>query len=54
MAWKEVQAGIESGHLVKVVVGQWVENEIKVGPGSLLEVLFGATAEYLGEVLVGP
>lgn len=53
MAWVEVQAGIESGHLVKVVVGEWVECEIRVGPCSLLEVVFGAMAESLGGVLVG-
>lgn len=51
MAWVEVQTGTESGHLVKVE--KWVENELQVGPGSLLEVVFGAVAESLAEVLVG-
>ena len=46
VAWVEVQAGTESGHLVE----EWVENEIQVQPGSLLEAVFGAS---LADVLVG-
>lgn len=44
MAWVEVQVGIESGHLVKVVVGECVDYEIQVEPFSLLEVVFWAAA----------
>lgn len=52
VAWLEVQFGTES--LVKVVQGEWVENELWLGHWSLLEVVIGAMAESLSKVVFGP
>lgn len=49
----EVQNGTESGP-IWVVIGKWVENEVRDGPGSLLKALAGSLAEvdpWLGSLV---